>query len=327
MVPFTQSRAGPPPTPGRGTAIAPTQRLLLADFALRWLETGRQRWTPTTANDTRRILRRHIIPAMGDLEVHAVTAHDVEAYKASRLTPRDRSRPALAPKTVNNHLAVLRALFADAVRWGHAVQDPTGGMPSCRVDPTGLQLWDEAEARAFLLAIAAGRPRWLPLYTTALHTGMRLGELAALRWSAVHFRTRCLDVLETMTRARRARLRAPRRRRLPMSHAVQGLLEPLRGDAASRDPVFLCDQGRTLTSDRIKASMRYGIQEGGVPAIGFDDLRHTFAGVLSARGIDRVQLGELLGHGRARDTARYDHLRAQRLDAAAALDAAYGAQG
>lgn len=327
MAPLTQFRTCPTPASGRGTAVAPVKRLLLAEFALRWLETGRQRWTPTTANDARRILHRHILPFLGELEVHAITRRHVEAYKASRLTPRDTSQRALAPKTVNNHLAVLRALFADAVRWGHAVQDPTGGMPSCRVDPTGLQLWDEAEAGAFLLAIAVGRPRWLPLYTTALHTGMRLGELAALRWSAVHFRTRCLDVLETMTRARRARLRAPRRRRLPMSHTVQGLLEPLREQAASRDPVFLCDQGRPLTSDRIKASMRHGIQQSGVPPIGFDGLRDTFAGALSARGIDRVQLGELLGHRRARDTARYDHVRGQSLDAAAVVDAAYGAQG
>jgi site-specific recombinase XerD len=73
--------------------------------------------------------------------------------------------------------------------------------------------------------------------------------------------------------------------------------------------------------------MRHGIQQSGVPPIGFDGLRDAFAGALSARGIDRVQLGELLGHRRARDTARYDRVRAQSLDAAAVVDAAYGPQG
>jgi site-specific recombinase XerD len=72
--------------------------------------------------------------------------------------------------------------------------------------------------------------------------------------------------------------------------------------------VFCSDQGLPLDSNRVRASMRFGIRVSGVPRIRFHDLRHSFASMLVMNDVSLYQVQKLLGHRNHKTTQRYAHL-------------------
>src|SRR6266849_10919645 len=94
------------------TSMRSREERRLADFAIEYLKTycaSNNKYATLEAKES--ILRVHIIPALGDRWLREVTTREVEAYKATKLTAE------LSPKTINNHLTVLRKLLAVAHEW------------------------------------------------------------------------------------------------------------------------------------------------------------------------------------------------------------------
>jgi hypothetical protein len=67
---------------------------------------------PSEQRSKEAILRVHLDPALGTLRLDAIGHEQVEGYKAKKLEEQ------LAPKTINNHLTVLRRMLVVAVEWG-----------------------------------------------------------------------------------------------------------------------------------------------------------------------------------------------------------------
>ena len=147
-------------------------------FAGHWKDTRRVDWKPTAYRSYEQILRVHLVPAFGERSLRSISSEDIQRYKAAK----SGGPEALSAKTVNNHLGVLSSLFEDAVRWRYATANPARQVRPCRSDRTVMDFdyWTAEESERFLSAIAELRPRWLVFFLTALRTGLRLGELAAL---------------------------------------------------------------------------------------------------------------------------------------------------
>ncbi len=131
-----------------------------------------------------------------------ITPQDVEALKADLAghsrggrrggRPQDRTEP-LRVATVNHHLKLLKAIFNRAIKTGKLTYNPV----------RAVKLFKENNARNRCLSVEEEArlfkhlpDRLKPLVTVALHTGMRQGELLALRWDDVDFYTGTLRVRE-----------------------------------------------------------------------------------------------------------------------------------
>lgn len=131
-----------------------------------------------------------------------ITPQDVEALKADLAgharggrrggRPEDRTEP-LRVATVNHHLKLLKAIFNRAIKTGKLTYNPVRAVKLFKENNARNRcLSDEEERRLF-----EHLPEWAkPLVTVALHTGMRQGELLALRWGDVDFYTGTLRVRE-----------------------------------------------------------------------------------------------------------------------------------
>ena len=183
----------------RGLRAAPPEDRTFDELAA-YYETHRLP-TKRSAKGDRSILKAHLQPEFGGLVLRQVTTRRIDAYVSARAH--------LAPRTVRNHLALLRSM---------PKVEPDDDDEPPRLAPHEVgKLLNAARA----IVIAEDPHSWIPcvLYSTAVYSGWRAGELAGLRWSNVDFERRTIHVRrsyegKTKTRSsRRQQQPDPRGRR------------------------------------------------------------------------------------------------------------------
>jgi integrase len=222
----------------------------------------------------RAILQRHLVPAFTKVRLDELRTQDIEDYKATKLAE------GLSPKTVNNHLAVLRRLlrFARAAR----VVAQTPRVLNLALEPERPRFLNREQAQR-LIENADGEFRAMILL--ALRTGLRLGELRALTWADV-------DSIDGRLRIRTSNSRRSREREIPLSAKTLRVLanHPRRGEF-----VFSNADGAMLTHGACKWPLYRAARRAGLEAIGWQVLRNTFAHELLESGASARSVQALLG--------------------------------
>jgi integrase len=159
------------------------------------------------------------------------------------------------------------------------------------------------------LVVAARNEQDAALLLTAAFTGLRLGELVALRWRDVDLRRRVLRVRGSWSGTELALPKAGRVRSVPLAPQVTTALSVLldRGRRTTQgDLVFAGVDGGYLDRSALRRRYRKAQAGAGLRPLRFHDLRHTFATTMIARtSIRRVQ--EWMGHSDLHSTMRYLH--------------------
>ncbi|MEZ4448951.1 MAG: tyrosine-type recombinase/integrase [Nannocystaceae bacterium] len=183
---------------GRAAASPPAAAPTFADVAARYL--ALQDRTRSDYQNKARYLRLHLLPHLGPLPIDAITRAEIDALKVKLRTPtgepatsrrtQGRTEPpkiarrkgaAKSPKTINNILTTLRSVLHLAHDYELVHRVPRIRMEKVpRPDPVFLD--DDEIARL----LAATPPEWWLVVFTAVRTGLRRGELMALRWEDVH---------------------------------------------------------------------------------------------------------------------------------------------
>lgn len=285
-------------------------RLTIEDAGRRYLEHLEHvlERKPTTIGDYRYMLGGHIVPFFGSKALERIEPTDVNRYLAAK------RRAGLATKTVTNHLVFLHGLFAFAVRRDWVAANPVERADRPRPigsDPD-IRYLTPAEVEALVRAVGEGRFARTDrtLYLTAAMTGLRQGELIALRWGDVDWRAGRLRVRRTFTRGS---FGAPKSRRssrsVPMTDRVAAALERLFQASAyqgDEDLVFCNPQtGRPLDASRMRKRFKKALERAGIRAVRFHDLHHTFGTHCAAAGVPLRTLQEWMGHRDAKTTQVY----------------------
>jgi len=292
-----------------------------ADWAQRWLPTiaGRK---PKTRESYESILRCHLMPRFADTPVSRIDHPAVLALIAD-LTSRGAGAG-----TVKNVRDVLRLILELARRSGAIRTNPVEGAkvpkkpPASMVFLTADQVMTLAEEITHPPIRRGGgehRRRSFPerglLVRFAAFTGLRAGEIVALRTEAVDLLHRRVQVLASATEAYGKLQFGPpktyQRRSVPLP---QSLVDELTSHLAGKDPsdfVFTSSRGGPLRQSNFYArSFKPAVLRAGLPEeTRFHDLRHTYAALLIAEGAHPRAIMERLGHSSIQVTlGTYGHL-------------------
>jgi integrase len=243
-----------------------------------------------------------------------------------------------APGTVRNIITPLRKMLGDAIRQGLIVANPAEKteLPPAQ-DFAGKEIANEdvASIRAALIDLApfdplGGRPDviYVCLFDVALGTGLRLGELRALRWQDVDRDRRLIRVERAYSRRE---LKRPKTeagaRSVPLFASVQAALQAMaaraveRGRYAPDELVFATARGTPLHESNVNRRVwRPALKQAGLAERGYrwHDLRHTCVSRLVAAGADIKLVQAVAGHSSPLMTLkRYSHLLDARVTEAA----------
>ena len=285
-------KAGEEPIPA---PMAPRTGPTVAEIAARYLEEHvAVRCKPATAEQCGRVIRKYILPELGDLPLAAVGRKHVTEmhYKLCD-----------APAMANKAVATCSRMFNQAEAWGLA---PEGGNP-CRFVVKYRErkrerfltegefrrlgrLLSEAAAEGGMSARAAAAIRLLML------TGCRRNEILTLRWEDVDLDAGELHLRVSKTGAKTIPLDRPALEVLATAKRVEGNPYVITGTA----------EGAHLTD--LQKPWRRVRKAAGLGDVRIHDLRHTFASEAVMGGESLPMVGRILGHTQAQTTARYAHL-------------------
>ncbi len=239
--------------------------------------------------DDARILKG-FLNYFGNVGLSSITPLRVESYRADR-------KGSVKDSTINREVTILKGLFSKAVSWGKNAENPVKKVKLFKENNARTRFLEKGEIELLLKASSD----WLrPIVMTALHTGMRKGEILNLTWDDVDFGNRILRVRDSKSKEARS---------IDMSLPLVSTLKALPQNAGS--PYVFPDKrgNRAGLFGRIRGQFLRAVTSAEIKDFRFHDLRHTFASHLAMQGVDLFTIGAFLGHKSGyRMTQRYAHL-------------------
>lgn len=304
------------PSPSRAQAEPTSSVPTLSEFEPTFLEHSRAKNKPRTVNSKAQILRDHILPALGSKRLDLITYAVIEDFKHELVRAIDDAPPGkgLSGKTANNVLTILRRLIMLAKKRGHVSAVPE--IEWLRNDRPDFDFLDFEEADR-LVAGADDAGDWRAMIHVALRTGLRQGELLALRWDDVDLERRRIVVARSVSRGAITAPKGNRPRTVELGEIVTAVL---RGHRHLRGQLVFCDaDGEMLSAGACKHPLYRAARRAKLRRVGWHVLRHTYASHLAMRGASPKAIQELLGHATLEMTMRYMHLSPATKQAAAQL--------
>jgi integrase len=280
--------------------------ITVGTYLAAWLD-GLDR-KPATLEAYRRVVERHLTPALGRGRLQMLTAVQIKAGHRALL---DKG---LSPTTVQLVHQVLSKALSDAVHDGLLPSSPAAKVKAPARARPEMQTWTREQVVAFLAHVAD--ERLAAMWRLFLTTGMRRGEVAALRWQDVDLDRAALSVRQTGniiggvwtvgTPKGRGDATA-KSRRLALdggtvaalrAHRTAQLQERLAWGADWRDGglVFVREDGSPLNPSTIGQQLTVRAKQAGLPHVRVHDLRHTYATLALEAGVHPKVVSERLGH-------------------------------
>lgn len=288
----------------KGTYIEPT-KLTFGEYLFRWIDDYcRPNLAPSTFDSYQRIIKKHIIPALGTIPLAKLQPLHLQGYYSDKLQN-------LSQRTVQYHHRIIREALNHAVKWqlvprnvADAVQAPRAKRPEISVP--GLQ-----EIQRLLEAARAHQD--YALICTAIFTGMRRAELLGLRWQDVDTNMGTISIHQTLQRlpgqgfiftdpksqkSRRQVLVPPILIEILKEHRCKQLENRMRLGERYQDHglVFPKQDGQPEDPSNISHRFKALVDRLGLSGLRFHDLRHLHATILLAQGIHPKVVQERLGH-------------------------------
>jgi integrase len=269
---------------------------------------------PSTLRDYRSNLEAHLLPAFGDQLLEAVTPAAINAWRAS-LT-------GISARTKNKLLVVMHGVFRRAQSvWGLPA-NPVAGVEKYRQrSSVDIDVFSPEEVMALVRTAASEQDA--AIFMTAAFTGLRRGELLALRWRDVDFAGWTVRVRASYSAGQLTTPKSGKVRSVPLAPEVGKALTRLgqRSHWTSADDlVFVGETGGHLDGSALRRRYAAALSRAGLRPLRFHDLRHTFGTRMIAKAdIRRVQ--EWMGHADVQTTMRYLHYAPRPDDAALVAEA------
>jgi integrase len=318
-------------------------RITVRQWLATWLNAVRAEVAPKSVERYGEIVNNFLVPALGNLPLSQIApAHIQEAYTAWAIGGRrDGKEGCLSPRTRRHIHRILSTALSRAVEQQFLARNPADAFKKRlpKVERHETVTLTAEQSQQLLAALRHTRVYWPVLI--ALATGMRRGEILALRWRNVDLDRGNVRVVESLEQTK-AGLRA----KAPKSEKARAITLPS----------FATDELRRLKREQAEALLALGVRQDGntllcaradgepmqprsltheftrlvarvkdLPRVRFHDLRHSHATQLLLAGVHPKVAQERLGHSTISVTLDlYSHVSAtMQEDAAAKIDAAF----
>lgn len=292
------------------TPSPPQEAPKLRDFVQTYLDASRLQNKPSSVEAKEWTLRCHIVPALGDYRLDQITYAVIEDFKlalarkparnASKSKPSDET-PYLSAKSINNCLTILRRMLVIVRKRGLITTVPE--IDWLKVPPQEFDFLDFEESDRLLRAVDDD---WRTMVLVALRTGMRMGELIALRWQDVDLVAGKITVRQNAVKGKIGMPKSGKAREIPLSNDAIAALKSYRH---LKGPLVFCTiDGRMLKYTELRHPLWRACRKAGLRPVQWHTCRHSFASHLVMRGAPLKVVQELLGHSTIQMTMRYAHL-------------------
>lgn len=276
------------------------KRILVSSLCDEWLEFKNQDIKESTYIKYRNIISNHIKPIIGRLYINSLQEEDMQKYA---LLLKNKG---LSNKSVRDILSVVSAIFKYTQKIGAYTDNIhiEDLYPKAEKRQIGI-FPDDERIRLEGYLLNANDPVKFGILL-ALYSGMRIGEICALKWSNINLETETISVVQTLQRLQdrenkgktKILISEPKsqssKRIIPIPAFLVELLRKIKPQTF--DAFLLSGNQNPIEPKTLQNKYKRCLKECNIPYINFHTLRHTFATRCVQVGFDIKSLSEILGH-------------------------------
>lgn len=252
---------------------------------------------PSTVINYDKSLKKWTSPRWSQREIQTITKTDIYNLVFEEMEPK------FSPHTRKTILKQVRRIFQMAVEEGILNRNPCLGI-QVKVPEVEQKVLSNDEVGIFLREAKTTSHRFYPIWTVALMTGMRCGELFALKWSDIDLDTRIISVSRQWTNMGGfGPTKTQRNRVVPISDDLLKFLKELKLKREGNEfvlPHFI----EWKNGDQAKVTREF-CETIGITPVKFHDLRATFITNLLSRGVSLARVMSIVGHRELKTTNGY----------------------
>lgn len=279
--------------------------MLYEDLLFEWIELKRLEIRNSSYKNYLYTMNNRIIPYFKDINIEDITRKEIQTYII------EQSKE-LKQETVINITKILSQSFKYAVEEEYILDTPYKNIKIPKdKDIKEVKIFKKDEVEK-IISIKGDSEQKKNIVNLAYRTGMRIGEILALKWEDINFEQKFLTVRRTLScyNDSEPELCEPKtkgsRRRIDLDYIT---IEILKNTEQTSEFVFSKNNGSILSRQCISKSLRKMCEYANVPYHSFHSLRHTHASILLANGVHPKIVQERLGHSKISTTMdTYSHL-------------------
>ena len=312
-----------------GSYVAPS-KLLLKDWLVQWLQNYAViSIRPSTYINYEGYVYNHISPELGDFPVQNITPVMVQNFYNQKFeSGRADGGGGLSAKTIRNMHNMLHQSFEQAKINGMIMHNPADGAVIPRQEKKEMRVLSVQEQKDLISVLHRHRLGFAILFDLA--TGLRIGELCALKWSDVNFNKRTVKISRTLQRIKKSMLEKVSGenstaimegnvktnsgfREIPLPDKIFEKLIEHRGlqfaEMKLHEPfyrdngyIFAMPLGTCVEPHTMRDALDFLLDAAGIEHANFHALRHTFATRAIENGVNVKTLSDILGHSQVQIT-------------------------
>lgn len=267
--------------------------MLYKDLVLDWLKNQKIYLKYSTFTNYCNISHNQIIPNLGDYEVDQLNNDILQEFILNRLKQgRCDGKGGISQKYAQDIIAVLKLTLGKEVE----IQLPYSS-------PKEVEIFEKTDQVTLINSLQSKITNKNFGILLTIHTGLRIGELCALKWSDINFDTQLLHINKTMIRTytkedgSKLNITAPKTRSsirtIPLNKWIMQYAVLLRG---SDNEYIVTGKEKYIEPNKYRLYYNRQLKDLDLPHRKFHSLRHTFATRCIECGCDYKSLSELLGH-------------------------------
>lgn len=260
---------------------------LFGELATKWYDLKKDKLRKSTLKDYRNNLNNFLLPKFGNWPVDQIDCISIETFIAKLGCKNKRAKNILIP---------MRNIFKLAIKGGYIKVNPISLMDPMKPEKANIKplLFEEVQA-----VIENVDPHYRNFFCVAFFTGMRFGEMAALKWKNVDFRLRVIKIRETLVLGQETTPKTPGSIRdiemLPP--VIEALRDHRKVTWGKSDYVFLNRYGRTLNPCPLrKNAWTKALKKAGIEYRSLMQTRHTYACLMLNAGVLPGYVMKQMGH-------------------------------
>lgn len=265
------------------------------------------------------LLNSYINNTMGDYDISLINDKHLEDLSIMLLTEGGKNKQGLSPKTVSDILSLVKSILRFAVSQGYS-SAYTGSFIPIKQNAKEMRVLTRKEQQILTTNIIYSNNLKDIGIMICLYTGIRIGELCALRWGNISIPEKTLTVRNTLQRVKSSDVNSKKKtkvilstpkskysfRTIPIPNELIEMLIPIQADSSNYVLTGVSDkfvEPRTMQNHFKKIIKKCSIDDAN-----FHCLRHSFATRCVEVGFDIKSLSEILGHANVNITMnRYVH--------------------
>lgn len=275
-----------------------------------WLENHRDNIKFSSYLRYQKLIEQHLVPSLGNLPLRKLTAKKLSGFlKQKKQTGRLDNKGGLSDKTISDMLVIIKSAVKSALA-DYSIPNAASilEVKAPAAKQRQIETFSDFELQILTQYLLENLTPSNGAILLSLNTGLRLGEVCALRWTDIDFTAQTLSVRQSVQRVTQngkshLLMQSPKsetsKRVIPLTAEIILMLKSLKNDSVKE---YVFGGSKPLEPRTMQYRFVSLLKKCGIGQRNFHVLRHTFASRCVAAGADVKSLSEILGHTNVRIT-------------------------